>query len=80
MERKAGRVSIAGGCLGGSLTGVLGSENPLPYLIVIEFFKDPSSSHKKKYFTVFATYLDNSSQFVLQSAKSIPSFQPDSRL
>ena len=47
MERKAGRASIAGGCLDGSLTGVLGSENPLPYLILIEFFKDPSSSHGK---------------------------------
>ena len=49
MERKAGRASIAGGCLEGSLTGVLGSENPLPSSIVIEFSKDPSSSHGKNF-------------------------------
>ena len=53
LERKAGRASIAGGCLGGSLTEVLGSENPLPSLIVSEFFKNPSSSHGKKIFHSF---------------------------
>ena len=48
MERKAGLSSIAGGCLGGSLAGILGSENPSSSSMVIGFSTDPSSQGKRK--------------------------------
>ena len=48
MERKAGLASIAGGCLGGSLTGDHGSENPSYSSMVIGLSTDPSSQEKRK--------------------------------
>ena len=42
MERKAGLAFIAGGCLGVSFTGFLGSENPSPSSILIGFSTDLS--------------------------------------
>ena len=41
MECKAGDPSIAGGCIGGSPTGVLGTEIPSSSSVVIGFSTDP---------------------------------------
>ena len=48
MERKAGLTFITDGCLGGSWTGVLGSENPSSSSMVIGLSIDPSSQEKRK--------------------------------
>ena len=48
IERKADLASITGGCLGGSLTEVLGSENPSSFSMVIELSTDPSSQGNRK--------------------------------
>ena len=59
-ERRAGLAFIAGGFLGGSLTGVLGSENPSSSSMVIGFSTDPFSSQgKRKLSTGCATYLES---------------------
>ena len=59
MERKAGLASITGGCLGGSLTGVLGSEKPSSSSMVIGLSTDPSSQGKRKLSNGCATYLES---------------------
>ena len=51
MERKAGLASITGG----SLTGVLGSENPSSSSMVIGLSTDPSSQGKRKSSNGWAT-------------------------
>ena len=48
MDRKFGFESFAGGCPGGSLTGVLGSQNPSSPSIVIGFSTDPTSFQGKR--------------------------------
>ena len=47
MERKAGLASITGG----SRTGVLGSENPSSYSMVIGLSTDPSCQGKRRSLT-----------------------------
>ena len=59
MERKAGLASIAGECLGGLLTGLLGSENPSSSSMVIGFSTDSSSQGKSKSPTGWAIYLES---------------------
>ena len=59
MERKTGLTSITGGCLGGSLTGVLGSENPSSSSMVIGSSTDPFSQEKWVSLTGWATYLES---------------------
>ena len=59
MDRKAVLASITGGCLGGSLTGVLGSENPSSSSMVIGLSTDPSYQGKRKSSNGVATYLES---------------------
>ena len=59
MERKAGLASITGSCLGGSLTGVLGLENPSFSSMAIGLSTDPSSQGKRKSVIGWATYLES---------------------
>ena len=47
MERKVSLAPISGGCLGGSLTGVLGSENPSSSSMVIGFSTDHSFQKRR---------------------------------
>ena len=48
MKRRTGLASLARGCLGDSITGVLGSENPSSSSMVIGFSTDPSNLPRKE--------------------------------
>ena len=48
MKRKTGLTSTDGGCYGGSLTGLRGSDNPSSSSVVIECCADLSSQGKRK--------------------------------